>query len=374
MRRPRIVVTITLDQVGGAQAYVANLLPVLAQRFDVVVAAHGQGPLRDAASRAGVRFVPLRHVRRPISPWRDVLGLIELHRLCRRERPDVLHANSSKAGVLGCLAGRLAGVPIRIFTAHGWAFMAFSGTKARIYLWVHRLIRRLATRIVCVAEQERALGLSVGACASGRTVVIYNGIDVGAAIRATPHEEVPAIVTVGRLKAPKDHATLVRALARLDAGSFRAALIGDGPDRPLVEAEIGQQGLEGAVALLGTRDDVPEQLAEADIFVLSSTSEGLPLSVIEAMAAGLPVVATAVGGVPELVVDGETGLLVPPRDAEALAQALDRLVRDRELRGRLGDAGRRRAEELFDLPPFRRAHLALYRSLLAERGLPVPAE
>src|SRR5205814_2306327 len=131
-------------------------------------------------------------------------------------------------------------------------------------LWVHRLIRRLATRIVCVAEQERALGLSVGACASGRTVVIYNGIDVGAAIHTNPHEKVPAIVTVGRLKPPKDHATLI--------------------------------------------------------------------------------------------------------------QALGRLVRERELRARLGEAGRRRAEELFDLTPFRRAHLSLYRSLLAERGLPVPAE
>ncbi|MGZ4256566.1 MAG: glycosyltransferase family 4 protein [Gaiellaceae bacterium] len=365
---------ITLAQVGGAQTYVANLLPALAQQFDVVLAAHGPGPLRDAAHSAGVRFVPLRHVRRPISPWRDLLGLVELHRLCRRERPDILHTNSSKAGVLGCLAGFLAGVPIRIFTAHGWAFMAFSGTKARFYLWTHRLIRRLATCIVCVAEQERALGLSVGACTGERSIVIYNGVDVGAAIRARLHGDPPTIVTVGRLKAPKDHATLLRALGRLEAGSFRARLVGDGPDRPLVEEEIREQRLETAVALLGERDDVAEQLAEADVFALSSTSEGLPLSVIEAMAAGLPVVATAVGGVPELVVDGETGLLVPARDAKALAQALGRLVRDRELRERLGEAGRSRAEQLFDLPAFRRAHVALYRSLLAERGLPVPAE
>jgi glycosyltransferase involved in cell wall biosynthesis len=373
-RRPRVVVAITLDQVGGAQAYVANLLQVLAGRFEVVLAAHGKGPLQDAARETGARAVPLRHVRRPINPWQDALGLVELYRLCRRERPDVLHTNSSKAGVLGCLAGFLAGVPIRIFTAHGWAFMAFSGAKAQVYLLTHRLIRRCATRIVCVADGERALGLSAGACSRGRTVVIYNGIDVGAAIRAHPSAEVPTIVTVGRLKAPKDLTTLVQALSQLDGGSFRARLVGDGPDRPLVEDEIREQGLETVVALLGERHDVPELLAKADVFALSSTSEGLPLSIIEAMAAGLPVVATAVGGVPELVVDDETGLLVPPRDADAFAEALRRLVHDPELGSRLGDAGRARAERLFDLPRFREAYLSLYRSLLAERGLPLPAE
>ena len=365
MRRPRVLIAITLNQVGGAQTYVANLLPALAEEFDVVLAAHGSGPLTDAASAAGVRFVPLRHVRRPISPWQDLRGLLELHRLCRRERPDILHTNSSKAGVLGCLAGFLAGVPVRVFTAHGWAFMAFSGTKARFYLWTHRLIRRLATRIVCVAEQELALGVAVGACSVERSVVIYNGIDVGAAIQARPDGDPPVVVTVGRLKAPKDYATLVQALGRLQAGSFRAVLIGGGPDRPLVEEAIREHGLETGVELLGERDDVPEQLAEADVFALSSTSEGLPLSVIEAMAAGLPVVATAVGGVPELVVEGETGLLAPARDPEALAQALGQLLDDRGLRERLGEAGRARAEERFDLPRFREAHIALYRSLLA---------
>jgi glycosyltransferase involved in cell wall biosynthesis len=353
---------------------VANLLPALAQRFDVVLAAHGQGPLSDAARSAGVRFVPLRHVRRAISPWRDLLGLVELLRLCRRERPDILHANSSKAGVLGCLAGFLAGVPIRVFTAHGWAFMAFSGMKARPYLWGHRLIRRLATCIVCVAEQERALGLAMHACAVGRTTVIHNGVDVRATARTRPHDGAPTIVTVGRLKPPKDYVTLLQALGRLDGESFRAQLLGDGPDRATIEDEIRKQRLEGAVALLGVRHDVPARLTEADVFALASTSEGLPVSIIEAMAAGLPVVATAVGGVPELVVDGETGVLVPARDVDALARALGRLVRDPELRARLGEAGRKRAEALFDLPRFREAHLGLYRSLLVQRGLPLPAE
>ena len=125
-RIPRILILITLAETGGAQAYVAALVPALAPRFDVVVAAHGGGPLVDAARGAGVRFAPLRHVRRPLQPARDLLGLFELVALIRRERPDIVHVNSSKAGVLGRMAAVLTRVPIRVFTVHGWAFKAYS--------------------------------------------------------------------------------------------------------------------------------------------------------------------------------------------------------------------------------------------------------
>jgi glycosyltransferase involved in cell wall biosynthesis len=167
---------------------------------------------------------------------------------------------------------------------------------------------------------------------------------------------------VTRLKAPKDGVTLARALRKLEPGAYRAAIVGDGPDRTAVAAELGDAG-----ELLGERDDVAEQLARADVFVLSSRSEGLPMAILEAMAAGLPVVATAVGGIPELVADGETGLLVPPGDADALAEALRRLVADPELRRRLGDAARTRVEERFSLAATRRAHVELYDRLL---GIP----
>lgn len=132
-------------------------------------------------------------------------------------------------------------------------------------------------------------------------------------------------------------------------------------------------GLTASVRLVGERDDVPELLSSSSVFVLSSSSEALPVSVLEAMAAGLPVVATRVGGVPELVVDGETGFLVPPSDAAALAAALQRLLDDPELRARLGAAGRARAEEHFALDSFVEGHLDLYRRALAAKGLPLPA-
>ena len=247
-----------------------------------------------------------------------------------------MHASSSKAGVLGRLAAAATRVPIRIFTVHGWAFSAYSGLASRLYRVSDRLMAPLTTVTICVSEQELAAGLEAGTCRAERSVVIHNAVDVAAAPRSRHDRPVPRLIAVGRLKAPKDFLTLVRALARLPEGGFEALLVGDGPDRGEIEDEIRELGVEGRVQLAGERSDVPALLADSDVFVLSSRSEGLPVSVLEAMAAELPVVASNVGGLGELVVDGETGLLVPPGDPEALAEALGRLIEDRELRRRLG--------------------------------------
>jgi glycosyltransferase involved in cell wall biosynthesis len=366
--RPKLVLLITLAETGGAQAYVARLLPALVAELDVTVAAHGRGFLADAATEAGAAYVPLAHVRRPLRPLEDLRGFVELVRLLRRERPQILHANSSKAGILGRLAAVVTGVPVRFFTVHGWAFKAHEGLAARFYLWADRLMRPLTTTTICVAHSELEAGLRARTCRADRAVVIHNGIELGPrpARRERPGEPV-TLVSVGRMRAPKDFVTLVRAMTALDPAAARLRIVGDGPDRDAVEAEIRSHGLHDAVELLGERDDVPEILAAADVFVLSSHSEGLPMSVLEAMATGLPVVASAVGGVPEAVADRETGLLVAPRDPGALGEALDRLVSDAGLRVRLGAAGRRRAADRFAIEACRRAHLELYRSAVARK-------
>ena len=350
---------ITLAEIGGAQTYLAQLLPALTEELDVTIAAWGPGPLRAAAEAAGASYVPLQHVRRPISPLHDVLGLVELIRLFRRVRPDIVHANSSKAGILGRLAAWIARVPSRIFTAHGWAFAAYSGATSKAYLWADRALRPLTTATICVAENELRIGVAAGTCSAARTVVIHNAVDVQAAPRATPDVGTPLVVSVGRLKYPKDTRTLLEAAARVP-GDWRLQVVGDGPERAALEP-LASDKLE----LVGERNDVPELLATASVFVLSSRSEGLPISVLEAMAAGLPVIASDVGGLREQVEDGVTGLLVPAGDVAALATALERLVGDPQLRRVMGDAGRARAEALFDLPGFRQAHLDLYRRELA---------
>jgi glycosyltransferase involved in cell wall biosynthesis len=351
--RSRVLLLVTLGETGGAQTYVAALAKALAREYDVVVAAHGEGFLAGAVPR----YVSLRHLRRPLHPLHDALALVELYRLFRRERPLVVHANSSKAGVLGRLAALIARVPVRFFTVHGWAFTAHSGLASKAYLWADRLMSPLTTTTICVAHGERDAGLRARTCRADRTVVIHNGVPLDVPRRGA-HSAPVTLLSVGRLRAPKDFATLVRAMAGLEA---RLRIAGDGPDRPALEAEIDRLGLTN-VELLGTRQDVPELLARSDVFVLASHSEGLPMSVLEAMAAGLPVVASAVGGVPELVVDGETGVLVPPGASAALASALSRLVADPGLRDRLGAAGRQRAEHEFSLERFEREHLELYRN------------
>ncbi len=338
--------------------------------YDVAVAAHGHGSVADAARAAGARFIELAHVRRPLSPWRDPLGLIELVILLRRERPHIVHVNSAKAAALGRAAAWLTRVPIRIYTVHGWSYTAHTGASSAVYLWAERLLRPLTTVTICVAESERRAGLEARTCDEATTVVIHNGVVLSGETetRAGPCR----LVMVGRLQAPKDALTLVRALAELPRGAYEAVIVGDGPDRPALEGEVRRLGLASVVRLAGERNDVAQLLAASDVFVLSSRSEGLPLSILEAMAAGLPVVATNVGGVPELVLEGETGLLVPPGDPHSLAGALERLLDDSELRGRMGAAGRIRVEERFDLVSTRQAHLDLYSSLLAVAGLPSP--
>jgi glycosyltransferase involved in cell wall biosynthesis len=351
--RARVFVLVTLGEVGGAQGYVASLLPALGGEYDVIVGAHGGGFVREAAERSGVEFVHLEQLRRPISPWRDLRGFAELYRLLRRHRPDLLHASSSKAGVIGRLAAVAARVPVRVFTVHGWAFSAHSGAAAVLYRWADRIADRATTATICVSQRGRADGLRARTCRAERTVVIPNAVDVDAYPQAALDREVPRLISVGQLD-PETFAELV--------------IVGDGPDREGVEAELNRPSL-GRARLLGERDDVPGLLSDADVFVLASRSEGLPLSVIEAMAAGLPVVASDVGGLRELVRDGETGVLVPPGDPAALADALRPLLADHELRRRLGSAGRERATALFDLSGFRRAHLELYRRELAAAGV-----
>ncbi len=368
-RRPRLLYLVTLAEVGGAQSYVRDLLPAAEHEFEVTVAAYGEGPLRDACVERGIPFVPLRHIRRDISLPRDLVGLLELVRLFRRIRPDIIHLNSSKAGVLGRIAGTLARVPVVVFTAHGWAFKAATGIRANLYLWSDRLVRRLTTMTICVSEIERAAGLEARTCSAERSTVITNAVDVDAAL---PHvageDDRVRIVSVGRLAQPKDFPGLIAAAAQLRPGTTHIRILGDGPQRPELEGLIAQHNLDDTVELVGEVPDVRPYLAAADIFVLSTHSEGMPIAVLEAMAAGLPVVTSNVSGLHEVVVNDQTGLLAPPDDPRALAATLNRLIDDPDLRHQLGDNGRRRAEDHFSLAPWRTAHLHLYHQLLGARG------
>ena len=366
-RRPRLLLVATLAEVGGVVTYLESLLPALSRRFEVTVAAHGEGPLIAAAAESGARYLPLRHVRRSVHPLHELLGLLELYGVCRSVRPDLLHVNSSKAGILGRLAAALARVPARVFTVHGWGFR--TNRPAWLYLSLERLVRPLTTLTICVAEAERALGISKRTCDPARTVVIHNGVTIEDKASSQRSPGTPMIVSVGRLKAPKDFGTLIHALSRVTQ-NYRAVIVGDGPERESIEGMIESAGLRDRVEVLGERNDVREVLSQADLFVLSSRSEAMPMSILEAMAAGLPVVASNVGGVAEVVIEDLTGLLVPAGNVAALATAIERLLEDRELRIEFGARGLERARTTFSLDRFRADHLRTYRALLEACELP----
>ena len=340
-------------------------MEAMKDEFEVIVAAHGDGPLRDAAAELGIQFVPLRHLRRALSPIQDPLAVIELTSLFRRLRPDVVHLNSSKAGVLGRFAGALARVPVRVFTAHGWAFEATNGWAPKAYLWGDRAARPLTSMVVCVSEAGRRVGLKARTCTPERTTVIPYAVKLEEPPQRVERPTGPVeIVSVGRLAEQKDFATMIAAFALVPKDGWRLRILGEGPLRGSLEAQIDELGLHDRVMLVGEVLDVPAYLAESDIFALSSRWEGMPLSILEAMTAGLPVIACNAGGLAEVVLDGQTGFVVPQADPEKLAAALTKLIEDTELRQQFGAAGRRRVEDNFSLAGWGAAHLALYRGLL----------
>lgn len=347
-RKTRVLHLITRLELGGAQQ---NTLYCTANHdrglFDVELIAGAGGQLDDEAraiTDARVQIVPwLRH---QIDPLRDLEALVRLRSHMAANDIDVVHTHSSKAGILGRLAAHLAGVPFVVHTVHGWSFNdTQSRTRRRAYVEMERLAAGFTNRIVVVSSRNREKGLSMGIGRPDRYEVVHSGIDVDAfrqpetdrrAVRRSlgygPDQVV--VGTVACLKPQKAPLDFVRAAAEAYSRDerLRFFIAGDGPLRPAVEAEITRLGLGGIVQLLGWRRDVVDLYHAMDVFLLTSIFEGLPRSVLQAMAAGVPVVATDVDGTPEVVRNRQTGLLIPPARPEAAARALLEVVRDAELR------------------------------------------
>ncbi|WP_244341599.1 glycosyltransferase family 4 protein [Thermus thermophilus] len=346
----RLLYLITRAEPGGAQVHLLELLRGFRDRAELHlgVGEDQDGFLVEEARALGVRVHLLRHLVQPVRPVKDFLGLFEVMALVRKVQPHLLHAHSSKAGFLGRLAGRALGVK-SVFTAHGWAFTdGVPEGRKRLALAMERLAGRLGDLVLAVSEYDRALALRHKAVPPERIRVVHNGVP-DTPFRADPRKEPPRLAMVARFAPPKDHALLLKALSGLKELPWSLDLVGEGPLLPQAKALAEALGLGERVRFLGKRLDVDRVLAEAQVFVLATNWEGLPLSVLEAMRAGLPVVATGVGGVGEAVVEGKTGFLVGRGDEEALRARLRTLLLSPDLRARLGEAGRRRYEEGFTL-------------------------
>ena len=314
----------------------------------------GEGSLGDLAAQKGVGPLFLPEMGREVRPGRDLVALFRLLRLFRQRQPEIVHTHTAKAGAIGRVAAKLAGIPIIIHTFHGHVFHGyFSRGMTRIFLAIERRLAVASTKVLAVSEMQRRelLCLRIGSPES--VVVMPLGLELDGLLRSDRRRgeirrrlgaspEVPLIGVIARLVTIKDLSTFLEAASALHRSrpDVRFLIVGDGELRSRLEQEAHALGLDQCVHFLGWQRDLEPIYADLDLVVLSSLNEGTPVSLIEGMAAGLPVVATEVGGVPDLVEHGKTGLLVPPKDSKALSAAMEALLGDPERRREMGRLGR----------------------------------
>lgn len=348
----KIVYIITrADSVGGASIHVRDMARALRERgHETTVLLGGRGRVSDQLESAGDAYIPLHWLRRRLNPFRDALALVELIQVLRRLKPDVASTHTAKAGFIGRIACRLLGIPV-IYTPHGWSAGDRMPRPARaLFALVERVAARWCDAIICVCEYEKRLALSLRFAEDTKLEVIHNGVrDIVPERRSQPGSTPLRLCCVARFDAPKDHRTLLRALALLRDRPWELDLVGDGPRQEKMRRLAAELGIGQRVHFHGYLTDPSTVLSQAQIFVLATRSEAFPRSILEAMRAGLPVIATDVGGVKESVTPGGTGLLVPVGDPQAFASALRRMLDDTHLRQSMGLQARAAYEEHFQL-------------------------
>jgi glycosyltransferase involved in cell wall biosynthesis len=366
--KPRILYLVTRAERGGAQTHVLDLACSMRPDFEVSVATGEEGFLTQACRERAIPVYVLPHLQREVRPIADARAFGEIWQLIRKLRPDLLHLHTFKAGFLARLAGRILRIP-SVYTIHAWLYgtAAVSRLSSALSGPCERLAARWCERIITVSRAGARIlrGHRIGSFS--KLVTIHNGLpDSSEQARLSP-TETPVITMVARFIEGKDHDLLLRAFAGIPKGP-RLRLIGDGPTRASVESLAGELGIQEQVDFLGNRDDVASLLATSDVFVLASRSEMLPISILEAMRAGLPVIASDVGGVAEAVAHNQNGFLVPSGSVTALAQALADLTSDYALRLRMGQAGRQRFVDQFLSSSMQERTRAIYWEVLHSLG------
>jgi glycosyltransferase involved in cell wall biosynthesis len=350
---------------GGPALHVAYLSAGLRDRgYDTTLVAgtlaRGEDSMAFVAEQLGTEVVRIEELGREISPLRDLRAIVRLARLIRRERPQILHTHTAKAGTVGRLAAMLAGgrrPPVVVHTFHGHVLRGYFGPlRSRFFLLLERWLAAHTTALIAVGPQVRDDLVALGVAPADRFAVIRLGIELEERVRPSDDgraetrrylgvpDERFMVGWIGRMTAVKRTDDVLAAFKRLRDDGVEACLcmVGDGPDRERLERRAHELGVMRDTLFLGYQEDVAPYYAAFDALVLPSANEGTPVSVIEALAAGTPVVATRVGGVPDVVRDGEEGFLVDTGATDELAERLSRLARDAELRQRLGQSGRDR--------------------------------
>lgn len=383
MRKLKILQIVTLSELGGAQKVVYHLATGLdRKKFITTVACNAGGELVNWLREAPqpIEVIEIPELKRDITPLYDLIALYRLYKLIRQERFDIIHCHSSKAGLLGRLAGWLAGVPRIFFTVHGWGLYSSRNPLLRtFYASTERLAGFISTRVICVSKNDISTGIRNNLVNQRKLTLIYNGLPeqpgqpgllrqklglsdtdmlVGMVARLAPQKNpLFFLETASRLLDRKNY---VSSKKSVNEWGLYFVVIGDGPLMEACRDYIRNKDLQKNVFLLGSREDAAQLVYDFNIFALFSRWEGLPLTIIEAMLARIPVVASNVGGVGELVIDGKTGLLVPSIDYHAAEEALWSLITSEEKCRHMGEAGRVRAREIFSLPNMLREYREIY--------------
>ena len=370
-RRTRVVYMAHAFMVGGAEEMVLNLVRHLPDRFEPIVCCINQaGPIGEEIRKTGVPFHVFHLDPGMRRPW-HVLGIA---RHLRQLQPDIVHTFLLTASLYGRLGAILAGVPVIVGTE-----VNIYEHKQRHHAFAERLLMRGTDRVVVSAESVRDFYVQQVQADPARVDVIYNAVDWSQLQTTTTREALrasagvpagaPLAGIIARLTEQKAHRYLFEAMADTPGlATLHLLVVGDGELRDDLRGRADRLGLTGRVHFLGARRDLGDLLASIDVFVMPSLWEGLPLSMVLAMGAGLPVVATRVAGIPEVVQDGVTGFLVPPADVPALGSALARLVGDPDRRRTMGSAASAFVRPRFGVDGYVTAVTDLYDRLLVEKG------
>jgi glycosyltransferase involved in cell wall biosynthesis len=377
MRKINLLYIITKLELGGAQKQLLSLIRRLnKEKFNVSLFTAQEGLLvQEASCILGLSLNKSRYLERPLNPIKDLLALIEIYIFIKEHNIDIVHTHSSKAGILGRLAARFAGVRIILHTVHGWSFNNYqSAIKQNCFIWLERLIAAFTDKLIVVSRFDMAKGLKLGVGSPNKYIVVHYGIDTQEfALKEQNIKEelgVPGNNSVVMMisclkpqKAPQDFIK-VASLVVKELPEVKFVLVGDGILRRDIESLVNKFNLDGKVILLGWRQDILRLLSMADALVLTSLWEGLPIAVLEAMSCAKAVVATNTGGIAEIIKDGESGFLVEPCDIKKMSEKLVVLLRHEELRKAMGQKAKASLGTNFTIDNMLNAIQRLYNALM----------
>ncbi|MFH1742570.1 MAG: glycosyltransferase family 4 protein [bacterium] len=367
-RRTKIVRIIARLNIGGPAIHVVLLSAGLdTERYETVLVkgreSETEGDMMAFAQQRGVEPVIINRLGRDLNPISDLATLWRVYRLLRRERPDIVHTHTAKAGTLGRIAARLAGVPVVIHTFHGHVLSGYFGPfKTRLFTAIERLLARWSNAIISVSETCRRDLLTLGIADKEKMVTIPLGLELDRFPERVPQRagqfrkrfgippDAPIVSHVARMVPIKRHDVFLRAIPMVlrEKPDVRFALVGDGETRPALEDLARDLQLDNRLIWTGFIEEQELIYADMDLLVLTSDNEGLPVAVIEALASARPVIATRVGGVPELITDGVNGYTVEPNNPEQLAEALLKALSNMDRLREMGRAGQQKVLERYN--------------------------